>query len=177
MAGKTGRSRKRSGSARGRSNRGRGRPVKRGFLQIAVDRLKSAITTVALLATGALVASWWISWREADVPATQNAESPAVESGRRLKVEVLNGSGEPGAAGVIGDLLLEFGYDVVAVDNAESFDYPLTHVLDRSGAGDDVSEVARSIGVDSIAIVLDPDLLLDATVILGKDWRALTAGG
>jgi hypothetical protein len=176
VAGKTGRGGKRSSGARRRSTSGR-KPNKRGFFQIALERIKSVVTTVALLATGALVASWWITWRETEIRPTPNAEASALEPERRVKVEVLNGSGEPGAAGVIGDLLLGLEYDVVAVDNAEHFDYPVTHVLDRSGARADVDEIARRIGADSIAVELDPDLLLDATVILGKDWRELKPGG
>jgi hypothetical protein len=171
VARKTGR-----GTRRGGGSGGRRRAKRRGFLEIGLEKIKSLITTVALLATGALIASWWIAWREAEVPEVSNAAAPAVQPERRMKVEVLNGSGEPGAAGVIGDLLLELEYDVVAVDNAENFDYPVTYVIDRSGIGGPVAEMARRIGADSVALDPDPDLLLDATVILGKDWRALNPG-
>ncbi|MDX1394965.1 MAG: LytR C-terminal domain-containing protein [Gemmatimonadota bacterium] len=172
---------KRGGGGRGRgrspARRRRGRPARRGVLQIGLERLGSFLTTLALLGTGALVASWWIEWRETDgMPTTVEVAAPAIESGHRLKVEVLNGSGEPGAAGVIGDLLLDLEYDVVAVDNAEHFDHEVTHVIDRSGAGEAVREIGRRIGADSISVELDPDLLLDATIILGKDWRALNPG-
>ena len=176
----TGRGRGRAATGRGRTGRGRSdgrrRPARHGILQIGLEKLGSFLTTVALLATGALVASWWIAWREADPPAAIELSAPTLESGRRLKVEVLNGSGEPGAAAVIGDLLLGLRYDVVTVDNADHFDYEVTHVIDRSGAGEAVVEVARRIGADSVAVILDPDLLLDATVILGRDWRALNPG-
>lgn len=158
----------RSGAAK------RGRPKRRGFVAITLERLKSLITTVALLATGALVGSWWIHWREADVPETLNAEA-AAPVGHRLKVEVLNGSGEKGAAGQVGDLLLSLDYDVVAVDNAESFDYETSVLLDRSGAGRPIAELGERIGADSIVVDPDPDLLLDATLILGRDWRRLIA--
>ena len=166
----------RSGGGRSRTGRGRGRPARRGFLRVGLERLGSLLTTVALLATGALVASWWIEWREAESAPPVAMAAPTIESGPRLKVEVLNGSGEPGAAGVIGGLLLGLEDDVVAVDNADHFDYEVTHVIDRSGAGEAVAEVARRIGADSVAVGLDPDLLLDVTVILGKDWRALNPG-
>ena len=166
----------RTGGGRGKAGRRRARPARRGLLRIGLEKLGSFLTTVTLLATGALVASWWIEWRESDAAPTIEVAAPAIESGHRLKVEVLNGSGEPGAAGVIGDLLLDLEYDVVAVDNAEHFDHEVTYVIDRSGAGDAVAEVARRIGADSVAVELDPDLLLDATIILGKDWRALNPG-
>ncbi|MFV1988034.1 MAG: LytR C-terminal domain-containing protein [Gemmatimonadota bacterium] len=175
MARKTGREAKRGRSRTGAKRRGRA--PRRGFLEIGLEKFKATVTTVALLATGALVASWWIAWREAEIAEAPNAEAAAVQPVRRMKVEVLNGSGEPGAAAVIGDLLLEFDYDVVTVDNADNFDYPVTYVIDRSGVGGPVTEMARRIGADSVALDPDPDLFLDATVILGRDWRALNPGG
>lgn len=116
------------------------------------------------------MASFWLEWRDAELPATAaSAGAPAVE--RRLKVEVLNGSGEAGAARVVGDVLLSEGYDVVTVDNADAFDHEVTYVIDRSGVGDAIGELADRIGADSTYAALEPDLLLDATIILGADWR------
>jgi hypothetical protein len=166
-------------TARGKKRGGRSgpakprRPRKRGVVAITFDRLKSLITTVTLLATGALVGSWWIAWREADVLQTPNVEAATPQIGNRLKVEVLNGSGEKGAAGKVGDLLLSLDYDVVTVDNAEHFDYETSVLLDRSGIGQPVADLGSRIGADSIVVAPDPDLLLDATLILGKDWRRL----
>ncbi|MDH3734758.1 MAG: LytR C-terminal domain-containing protein [Gemmatimonadota bacterium] len=165
---KRGRSGKKSGGRRSKAKR-------RGSVHIAFERFKSLITTVTLLATGALIGSWWIAWREADVPDQQTIEFETAEPDRRLKVEVLNGSGERGAADRVGDLLLSLNYDVVTVDNADHFDYGVSHILDRSGAGVMVSELGRRIGADSIVVAIEPDLLLDVTVMLGSDWRRLLA--
>ena len=171
MAGKAARGSKRGGRS-GRPRRGR--PKRRGFVAIAFERLKSLITTITLLATGALVGSWWIHWREADAIEIPNVEIDA-PVGHRLKVEVLNGSGDRGAAGQVGDFLLSLDYDVVAVDNAESFDHETSVLLDRSGIGLPLAELGARIGADSIVVAPDPDLLLDATLILGRDWRRLIA--
>lgn len=157
---------KRSRSKRGKASKG-GKTRKR--LSSVVERFKTLLTSLVLLATGALMASFWLQWRDADLPDSASPDAPALE--RRLKVEVLNGSGEPGAARVIGDALLGEGYDVVTVDNADAFDHGVTHVIDRSGIGVAIGELADRIGSDSTYVALEPDLLLDATIILGADWR------
>lgn len=157
------------GSKRSRSRRGKKGGKTRKRLSTVVERFKTLLTSLVLLATGALMASFWLQWRDADLPGSASPDAPALE--RRLKVEVLNGSGEPGAARVVGDALLVEGYDVVTVDNADAFDHGVTHVIDRSGVGTAIGELAGRIGSDSTYVALEPDLLLDATIILGADWR------
>lgn len=149
---------------------------RRGRVGRAVERFKTAITTVVLLAAGALLGSFFQEWRGLTVSEAPDLEVAASTPGRRLKVEVLNGSGDRGAARIIGDLLLARGYDVVTVDNADHFDYPVTHVLDRSGLGPLVREVAAVLGADSVAVAVARELMLDATVILGQDWRHRVPG-
>ncbi len=166
-------------TARGRSSRstrgsGRGAGGATSRLAAAVRRLKALLTTATILAAGVFIGSFLS--RSRDAPAPPADEAAARDLDRRIKVEVLNGSGEPGAARAIGDRLMALGYDVVAVDNADRFDHRVTHVIDRSGAGDALRALGRGIGVDSLAVQLDRDLHLDATVILGSDWRARLYG-
>jgi len=68
---------------------------------------------------------------------------------------------------------VDLGFDVVAVDNADHFDYRATLVLDRSGRAGVAREVADGIGADSILVAVDPDLFLDATVVVGRDWPTM----
>lgn len=164
--------RKGGGSAkrrRGRSSGGRGGRRRSGRPAAFLERARTLFTTAVLLAAGALIGSFWIEWRRAELPPESGEAVPALE--RRIKVEVLNGSGEPGVARRVGDLLLARGHDVVAVDNADRFDYERSFVVDRSGLGSAIAELAAELGFDSVAVDPDPDLHLDATVIVGRDWR------
>ena len=58
---------------------------------------------------------------------------PAEGAGRHFTVEVLNGTTVSGLAGRTADLLRNFGYDVIAVGNAEHSGFETTVVIDRSG--------------------------------------------
>ena len=86
---------------------------------------------------------------------------------------MLNGVGTAGAAKQVADRLRRLGFDVVYAGNAASFDVEVSHLIDRSGRSDAVHTVAISAGVDSLAVDLNPELHLDATLVLGADWQAL----
>lgn len=140
------------------------------------DRFQTLLVALVLMAAGALTASFWLEWRgpRLDRDATALAEAPPTDPLEgRLRVEVLNGSGDQGAARSMMRRLRELGFDVVSIDNADHFDYQTTQVINRSGMTGAAGEVAGSIGADSVRTAIDHDLALDVTVILGKDWRAL----
>lgn len=155
-----------SGRARGRSTGGR-------FSW--AERIQTALVGLVLIGTGVLLGSFWIEWRGARLAESEPPPNPAIDAldelDNRPKVEVLNGTGERGAAATVGEILRERGFDVVAVDNADHYDHEVTHVLDRTGRPETARVVAEGLGVDSVASAPDPDLFLDATVILGADWR------
>lgn len=90
----------------------------------------------------------------------------------RVRVEVLNGAGDPGAAERAAGWLRAKGFDVVYFGNAEDFDHQETVVVDRSGEREGADRVARTLGLDSATVDPRPDLFLEATVILGSDWRS-----
>lgn len=94
---------------------------------------------------------------------------------RDVEIEVLNGCGVTGLAQRFTDLLREEGFDVVKTENAENFDFPETIVLDRSGKLWKSYRVARAIGIDSSNVIqqINEDLLLDVSVIIGKDYGKL----
>ena len=103
--------------------------------------------------------------------AVANVGSDEAEGANRPKVEVLNGSGRQGAAREVADLLRGGLFDIVQVGNADHFEHERTHVLDRSGRMQVATLVAEAMDVDSVAAQVNPDLYLDVTVVIGKDWE------
>ena len=51
-----------------------------------------------------------------------------------VRVEVLNGNGVDGTASQVADVLRRKGFEVVAVGNADRFDYPATTVIPTGAA-------------------------------------------
>lgn len=99
-------------------------------------------------------------------------QPPPVEQ-KVIRVEVLNGCGVAGLAGEVTDFLRLKGFDVVNVGNAETFDFPETLVVDRVGDMPGAWQVARAVGIDNVIQQKEEDLLLDVTLILGKDYQQL----
>ena len=92
-----------------------------------------------------------------------------------FQVEVRNGAGVEGAAERMRAYLIEKGYDVVEVGNHSSFNVENTQVIDRVGNPAIAQQVAASLGLsaDHVRQEERPDFELDASVIIGKDYRVL----
>ena len=88
---------------------------------------------------------------------------------RAAQVEVLNGSGAPDLARAMTDRLRDRGLDVVAVGNADASTYPETLILLRRGDAAVARLVAQRLGKGVPLEQRDPTLLVDVTVILGRD--------
>lgn len=140
------------------------------------NRAVTALAVLSLLGAGFLLGSFWLEWR--DVPlgsAADTVRSSALDLPAgwddRVRVEVLNGFGRPGAARAAAEILREMGFDVVYFGNASSFDHDTTLVLLRSEDRSGVRRVADSLGVVEVSDRPEPALHLDGTVVLGADWR------
>jgi len=90
-------------------------------------------------------------------------------------VEVLNGCGIDGLAGKTADFLRARNFDIVKIDNARHSNYQYTIVQDRMGNLDNALKVARALGVKRQNVIQqrNPDLYLEVSVIIGKDWESL----
>jgi hypothetical protein len=89
----------------------------------------------------------------------------------RVRVEVLNAGGVPGQARAATRRLRDLGFDVVKFGNAGSFDRDSSAVMDRVGRPDLARAVADVLGVERVSTERDPNLFVDVTVLLGRDWQ------
>jgi hypothetical protein len=94
---------------------------------------------------------------------------------RRLRVELLNGTGVAGIAESARVALSQLGVDVIAVGNAERFDYSECILVARE-RGTDVRLLGDVIGCAHVVDQLDKDATADASLILGADYRSLALG-
>jgi hypothetical protein len=142
-----------------------------------IARAQTALLVLVLLGAGVLLGSFLLEWRGRDLavpgsgPTFEGIPSSISPAAERISVEVLNGAGETGAAALITEALRDAGYDVKTFGNAPTFEYDDTVVIDRSGRSGAARSVADALGVDAVRAELRPALYLDATIILGRDWR------
>lgn len=143
--------------------------------------LETAAIVVFALVLGAFAASTWmrhVGGEEGRPPTVENGDSlspPPVERAR-IRVQVRNASGIPGAAAHITEFLRDAGFDVVDFGNAEEFDRSKTIVIDRLGSPGRAREVAAALQGVPIQSAIDTTLYLDVTVMVGRDAPGLVDG-
>ncbi len=133
------------------------------------SRLRVVLTFGVVLLVGALVGSALSQWRGSTIVPLQKGIRPSIRD--RVRVEVLNGGGYPGAAREATESLRELGFDVVFFGNAGTFDRDSSVVLDRIGSLEDARSVADALGIRNVRSEPDSNLYLDVSVVLGRDWR------
>jgi hypothetical protein len=128
------------------------------------------VIVAALLATAA-----WLGRRFPEAGAAEDRTSYAPRE--RVRVEVLNAGGVAGVARDVRDVLIDDGFDVVQWGNASSFDRDSTVVVDRVGREELAEAVANALGIRNVLLEPDPDLFVDVSVLVGRDWagRAVEA--
>jgi len=90
----------------------------------------------------------------------------------QLKVQILNGSGIPGEAGKVEDLLVEAGFEDIATGNAESYDYKDTEVSLKSdipgGVFDEIDKALSEVYTPALSEEnLDETSEFDIVIIVG----------
>jgi len=95
------------------------------------------------------------------------------DAGDRIIVEVLNASGKPGLARVGTRVLRQAGIDVVSFGNAPGMGLPLdsTRILIRRGPASVGARIRKALDVGTVIVRPDSTRLLDASVLLGSDFR------
>jgi hypothetical protein len=95
--------------------------------------------------------------------------------GTIIQVEVRNGAGVDHLAERTTQYLRDQGFDVVDVGNYSSFDQKRSVVIDRIGNPEAARNVADALGIppERVRKDLKPQYYLDASVILGHDYKQL----
>ena len=91
-----------------------------------------------------------------------------------IQIEVLNGTGEQGAAMRVAMELRKSGIDVLIVGNAERFDFAESLIIDRRGNPQLVERLARLLGGPRVLVQIKEKSLVDATLIIGADVERLS---
>lgn len=93
------------------------------------------------------------------------------EANRAISLEVLNGSGSSGAAGEVARQLESMGYTIIAIGNADSFDYSISEIIySHNTSLEAVEAVAKSLNINRIIMAPEQaERQADITVILGRD--------
>jgi len=108
--------------------------------------------------------------RDESRPASPTVATDSVHLvASRGTVEVLNGTPLKGAAGVVAEKLRLQGFDVVKIGNAPERNYSGTLVVERRAGATTASEIARALGLARAYPYRNENLLVDATVFVGRD--------
>ncbi|UCD19563.1 MAG: LytR C-terminal domain-containing protein [candidate division WOR-3 bacterium] len=88
-----------------------------------------------------------------------------------IRVEILNGCGEPRLAIKVANVLRRQSFNVVKIDNAGRSDFKETVVIERSSeTGENAAYFAKRIRCKNIGKDIDSALHLDVSLILGMDY-------
>lgn len=180
-----------AGAARGAGRRARGGNRRRNarlsaalfvtlglvgaFLVSAIAGIRTGDTTgsdtmPSHTARGVAGADRNVTGADAGTGPLGEGDARTLPAGTLVRIEVLNGAGAPGLARLATSRLRGEGFDVVFFGNAARFDHARSVVLDRTGDPARARAVAAALGIDSVATVPEPGLLLDVSVVLGADW-------
>jgi hypothetical protein len=131
-----------------------------------MSRVGVAVGVLGVVALAGAAAYAGSRVEEGLVTQGRNAAPPT----ERVRVEVLNAGGVSGQARAATERLRDLGFDVVNFGNAGTFDRDSSAVVDRVGRAELARAVADLLGVEHVITDLDPNLFVDVTVLLGKDW-------
>jgi polyisoprenyl-teichoic acid--peptidoglycan teichoic acid transferase len=111
-----------------------------------------------------------VSYLVVDAEKVQNRVKYLIENKQRgLSVEVLNGNKMPGIAHSVANKLAELGFNVVNVDNADSFDYQKTVLIIYSKEVQIDDYIKQYLGDIDIIRKEQPQSEVDMTIIIGKN--------
>lgn len=169
-------SRRKSGAGRKPRRGGRGSaPTKRrGRRGGPLSAAALAVTVTGFAALTALGVYLAVD----DAGEIEALRDPIRWTGGRVRVEVYNGGGVTGMAATATEVLRDSGFDVVTFGNALPYDSTrASEVIDRVGRADVARAVAGALGIDNVQSDPDPNLYVDVTVVLGREWTVPSGRG
>jgi hypothetical protein len=90
------------------------------------------------------------------------------------KVIVLNGCGAPGIGGKVAGQLIEQGFRVIDIKNADNFDYKVTQINSSDESREAALQIKNILGTGLVKIERQTQELVDVTIIIGQDYLTLT---
>lgn len=141
-------------------------------------RLLEHADTRRLIATGVVVvgvaaAAWFVAGR---IRAPEQTVIPG-DGAHPVVVEVLNGTDVDGLAREVARRLRRQGIDVVYFGSGNRTDLDSTRIMIRRGDTTVARPIREALGLGRVASELDPSLLLDASVIVGRDLAPVPSQG
>ena len=98
-------------------------------------------------------------------------------AGEEIRVQILNGNGDPGSAQAVAERLVGEGYKVVLSGNANRLDYETTQIViyestpEAQAAGERAAEL---LGVGNLQVSVNQQGIVDVTIVVGKDFVGAT---
>lgn len=118
-------------------------------------------------------AYWQMDWDQIRAqwqPLPQN-ETLITSPEEIIKVRILNGCGKKGASKDLQHWLRkDKNIDVLEIGRADRFTYEETLILDQVGKKENASYVKMVLGFGRVYEKIDPEVLVDVTIIIGKDF-------
>ncbi len=89
-----------------------------------------------------------------------------------IKIQLLNGAGIAGLAGIIRNKLQKLSFiDVVEVGNADRFDYKTSVIIDHSNNPQSAYRIRKLLKTGKLEFNPSKQLMVDVTLIIGKDLK------
>lgn len=99
------------------------------------------------------------------------------KTGHKISLEIQNGCGQDNIAFMYKKFLREEGFDVMNTKNASSFEHNLSQIISHRDNMEIPYYLSKLMGInDSLITIKDDDnLIIDLTLIIGKDFDSLNS--
>lgn len=105
----------------------------------------------------------------------KRSENQSVLISQVIQLEILNGCGVSGLANEFTTKLRRLGFDVVETGNYENFNVSETFIVSRTENMKNAQRIAAALGIQEDKIIIEESnsFYLDATLIIGSDFKTL----